>query len=67
MWKDFFYYSKSERRAVYVLLVLLLLFSVGVVLAPERKSQVSSSDAAIDSLDLKFFPAKGTRKEKTDS
>lgn len=67
MWKDFFYYSKSERRAVYVLLVLLLLFSVGIVLAPERKSQVSSSDAAIDSLDLKSFSAKGTRKEKTDS
>ena len=28
MWKDFFYYTKSERRAIYVLLVLMFVLIV---------------------------------------
>lgn len=34
MWKDFFYYSKSERRAVYVLSVLIVVFAVGSLVLP---------------------------------
>lgn len=35
MWKDFFYYSKSERRAVYVLFILIALFLIGILWMPE--------------------------------
>lgn len=34
MWKDFFYYSKSERRAVYVLSILIVAFVVGSLVLP---------------------------------
>ena len=34
MWKDFFYYSKSERRAVYVLSILIVVFAVGSLVLP---------------------------------
>ena len=53
MWKDFFYYSKSERRAVYVLLVLIALFVVGIVCIPERKPALDSGLTAADSAEWK--------------
>ena len=53
MWKDFFYYSKSERRAVYVLLVLIALFVVGIVCIPERHPALDSGLTAADSAEWK--------------
>ena len=53
MWKDFFYYSKSERRAVYVLLVLIALFVVGIVFIPERQPALDSGLTAADSAEWK--------------
>lgn len=44
MWKDFFYYTKSERRAVYVLLVLIALLVIAVVMVP---GPVGHSDADV--------------------
>lgn len=34
MWKDFFYYSRSERRAVYLLSLLIVAFTIGSVVLP---------------------------------
>ena len=53
MWKDFFYYSKSERRAVYVLLVLIALFVVGIVCIPKRQPALDSGLTATDSIEWK--------------
>lgn len=53
MWKDFFYYSKSERRAVYVLLILIALFVVGVVCIPESQPALDSGLTAADSAEWK--------------
>ena len=53
MWKDFFYYSKSERRAVYVLLVLIALFVVVIVCIPERQPALNSGLTAADSAEWK--------------
>lgn len=39
MWKDFFYYSKSERRAVYVLLTLIALLLVATFIHSQRDHQ----------------------------
>ena len=39
MWKDFFYYSKSERRAVYVLLTLIALLLVVTFISLRRDPQ----------------------------
>ena len=36
MWKEFFYYSKGERRAVYILSLLIVLFTVGSFVLPQR-------------------------------
>ena len=62
MWKDFFYYSKSERRAVYVLLVLIALFVVGIVCVPERQPALDSGLTAADSVEWKKLESK-TRPE----
>lgn len=51
MWKDFFYYSKSERRAVVVLMALIAILVVAIVLAPD-KAESPRKDAP-DSLALK--------------
>lgn len=34
MWREFFYYSKSERRAVYVLSLLIVVFAIGSLVLP---------------------------------
>ena len=48
MWKDFFYYSKSERRAVYVLLVLITLLVIGIVSVPERSVPLAVNQLQVD-------------------
>ena len=53
MWKDFFYYSRSERRAVYVLLVLIASFVVLIVVFPDKTSLEGMQDASADSLKVK--------------
>ena len=40
MWKDFFYYSKSERRAVFALSFLIACLLVAILLAPEKETVI---------------------------
>lgn len=45
MWKDFFYYSKSERRAILVLLTLLAVLVGACVFFPDMKEEaIAPSD-----------------------
>ena len=70
MWKDFFYYSKSERRAVYVLLVLIALFVLGIVCMPERQPVKDSGLTAADSAEWKKLESdkySKTKYQKRDS
>lgn len=50
MWKDFFYYSKGERRAVYLLLILIALLLLGITLIPEDKPVMEPKVSQLDSL-----------------
>lgn len=45
MWKDFFYYSKSERRAVYLLSLLIVVFAVGSIVLPYHVKEVEELTA----------------------
>ena len=60
MWKDFFYYSKSERRAVYVLLVLITLLVIGIVSVPERSVPLAVNQLQVDSVVVR----KGNKESK---
>ena len=60
MWKDFFYYSKSERRAVYVLLVLITLLVIGIVSVPERSVPLAENQLQVDSVVVR----KGNKESK---
>jgi len=53
MWKDFFYYSKSERRAVFVLLVLIALFVLGIVFSPQPEIPLTTEVVEKDSFEIK--------------
>ena len=53
MWKDFFYYSKSERRAVYVLLVLIAVLVVSMVFIPKQQTPSRIVGSNPDSLEQK--------------
>ena len=53
MWKDFFYYSKSERRAVYVLLVLIAFLVIAIIWLPPSRSAEEVALYPVDSLRLK--------------
>lgn len=53
MWKDFFYYSKSERRAVYVLLVLIAFLVIAIIWLPPSRSAKETVLRPVDSLRLK--------------
>ena len=55
MWKDFFYYTKSQRRAVCVLLTLIALLLMGIWLLPEAKEGQVVEASQIDSVALKNF------------
>lgn len=53
MWKDFFYYSKSERRAVYVLCVLIALLLIGIWMVPKASIPLVTELPKVDSMALK--------------
>jgi len=53
MWKDFFYYSKNERRAVYALCVVIALLLMGIWMIPDTSLVAESPQ--VDSLSLKSF------------
>lgn len=55
MWKDFFYYSKSERRAVYVLCVLIALLLIGIWMVPKASIPLVTELPKVDSLALRTF------------
>lgn len=55
MWKDFFYYSKSERRAVYALCILIALLLVGIWVVPEVAGPLVADAPKVDSVALKAF------------
>ena len=52
MWKDFFYFSLSERRAIYVLLVLIAVLVVVIVWTPAPDVRSVNVVAEADSLVL---------------
>ena len=52
MWKDFFYYSRSERRAVYFLLFLIALLLVAIIFYSKRDNvslNLVENSAEVDS------------------
>lgn len=53
MWKDFFYYSRGERRAIYVLLVLIALLLIALVLIPGYHARQQQGVLQKDSTGLK--------------
>ena len=53
MWKDFFYYSRSERRAVCFLLFLIALLLVAIIFYSKRDN--ASSDLAENSAEVESF------------
>ena len=53
MWKDLFYYSKSERRAIYGLSILIALFLIGIWMVPDIAWVAEAPQA--DSVALKAF------------
>lgn len=53
MWKDFFYYTKSERRAIYVLLVLLFVLIVALVVVPGERPLPESVSSVPDSVEYR--------------
>ena len=54
MWKDFFYFSLSERRAIYVLLVLIAVLVIAIIWTPTSEAQSVYDVAEADSLVLKL-------------
>ena len=54
MWKDFFYFSLSERRAIYVLLVLIAVLIIAIIWTPTSGVQSVYDVAEADSLVLKL-------------
>ena len=65
MWKDFFYYSRSERRAVYVLLVLIALLLGGIWMLPEPELPMEVQVSKVDSLSIKKFRQEFPPKRKS--
>ena len=53
MWKDFFYYTKSERRAIYVLLVLLFVLIVALVVVPGERPLPATVSSVPDSVECR--------------
>ena len=73
MWKDFFYYNRSQRRAVCVLLILIALMLVGIMFVPEAPMSQRIGATDVDSTELNAFeqkvkqPKRWPRKEVTDA
>lgn len=55
MWKDFFYYTKSERRAVYALCIGIALLLVAIWLVPDASKSLIAETPTVDSVALKAF------------
>lgn len=55
MWKDFFYYTKSERRAVYALCIGIALLLVAIWLVPDASKVLVAETPTVDSVALKAF------------
>ena len=55
MWKDFFYYSRSERRAVYVLCILIALLLIGIWMVPKASIPLVTELPKVDSVALRTF------------
>ena len=55
MWKDFFYYSKSERRAVYALCIVIALLLVAIWMVPEASKPLVVEATKVDSVLLNTF------------
>lgn len=53
MWKDFFYYTKSERRAIYVLLVLMFVLIVALVVVPGERPLPAPVSSVPDSVEYR--------------
>ena len=73
MWKDFFYYNRSQRRAVCVLLILIAFLLVCIMFVPEAPMSQHIMVADVDSTALKAFerkvqqPKRWSGKGKSDS
>ena len=52
MWKDFFYYTKTERRAIYTLLVLIALFVFSIVWLSEPSIPPVTDFSPADSMKI---------------
>ena len=50
MWKDFFYFSKSERRAILFLLTLLFIFMCIWVLFPVKEESLEQDQEGIEEI-----------------
>ena len=55
MWKDFFYYTKSERRAVYALCIGIALLLVAIWMVPDTSEPLLVEVPNVDSVALKSF------------
>ena len=55
MWKDFFYYTKSERRAVYALCIGIALLLVAIWMVPDTSKSLLAEMPGVDSVALKSF------------
>ena len=55
MWKDFFYYTKSERRAVYALCIGIVLLLVAIWIVPDTSKSLLAETPSVDSVALKSF------------
>ena len=71
MWKDFFYYSRSERRAVYFLLILIGLLLVAIIFYSKRDNvslNLVENSAEVDSFfaDVKKVKEEYSVKESKD-
>lgn len=67
MWKDFFYYSRGERRAIYVLLTLIALLVVAIAVVSERRECLNVDVVATDSVRWKkSVMARGARKVEAE-
>lgn len=55
MWKDFFYYTKSERRAVYALCIGIALLLVAIWMVPDASKSLLAETPSVDSVALKSF------------
>lgn len=64
MWKDFFYYSRSERRAVCILLVLIAVFTMMIVVYPSRQFDEAVEEVSLDSIKLRKITGEVSGKEE---